>query len=282
VELSGLAARLPTPVKRVARRPLVRYRARGMRADDVLLISYPKSGSTWLRFLLAHALTSIEADFDSIRTTIPPLGRQDHAPLIVPGGRRLIRSHEPIGPTSREKTIVYLVRDARPVALSYLAHEQRYARFRGSVVEFIERFLRGYVGSYGAWHEHVQSALAIEQREGRGTPFLRVRYEDLRDDTVSELARVLRFLGTEPDAAMLADVVAANSKDRMRAKEAQSAFLGSMKTDGSPFVRHDRSLGWSDLVPEEARSRLERVCGPARRAAGYLPATNPESPRASS
>jgi hypothetical protein len=269
MQVSRLGKRLPPPVRRVVRREVVRYRSRGLRPSDVLLVSYPKSGSTWLRFLLAQALTEREPDFDSIRDTVPPVGRHRHAPSVLAGGGRLVRSHEPLPPVRHApgRRTVYLVRDGRDVALSYFAHEQRYGRFHGDLEQFLDRFTRGLVDSYGAWHDHVLGALAHE-RHG-SAPVLRVRYEDLRADTVGELERVLSFLGAEVDAQALPALVAANSKERMREKESTSAFLASMTTNGTPFVRPDGDRGWTDRVPVAARAGFEAVCARALVAAGY-------------
>ena len=82
-------------------------------------------------------------------------------------------------------------------------------------------------------------------------------------------ARVLEFLGAPRDPADLQAVVEANSKDRMRAKEATSEFLATQHTDGSTFVRADRSSDWVRDVPLGDRLRFEVVCGPALNAAGY-------------
>jgi hypothetical protein len=268
VDVTRLSARLPIPAKRLARHAVVLARMRGIRSTDALLVSYPKSGSTWLRFLLAHVLSGEESDFDSIRNVVPPIGRQRYAPGLLADEGRLLRAHEPMSVHARLAVpTVYLVRDGRDVALSYLAHERRYARFDGGVTTFLEQFLSGDVDSYGPWYEHVLGAFAFQREHPHS--FLRVRYEDLRSDTTRELARIVAFLGVEPDDGMLDRVVAANTKDRMRAKESDSSFLGSMVTDGSPFVRPDERPGWSDLVPAPARARFERVCGPALVAAGY-------------
>jgi len=242
-----------------------------LRPADALLVSYPKSGSTWLRFLLADALTARDADFDSVRDTIPPLDRYRHAPPLLSGGGKLIRSHEPLAPYHGRpgQRVISLVRDGRDVALSYLAHERRYGRFSGDPREFVDRFLAGRVDPYGPWHEHVQAATDLEA-SGKAR-VLRVRYEDLRADTVAELERILAFCGLEPamSAADLATVVARNSKDQMRAKEASSEFLKSMNTDGTPFVRPDTREGWADLVPLVDRVHFEQVCGPVLLAGGY-------------
>jgi len=272
MRLSNLAHVLPAPARRAARRALVKHRHRGLHTSDAILVSYPKSGSTWLRFLLAHALTAQEVDFDSVRDVIPPVGRHRHAPEILPGSGRFVRSHEPLLPYLGQpgQPVVALIRDGREVALSYLAHEQRNRRWSGDVVEFLDRWLEGRFDSYGPWYEHVAAALDFRERNSENT--LVVRYEDLRSETVDTLMRILEFLGIE-DAEerreALQQVVAANTKDRMRSKEDSSAFLGTMKTDGSPFVRRDQRPDWNEMVPLHTRQRFERICAPALAAAGY-------------
>lgn len=269
--LSSAARLVPAALRAPARRELVRWRYLRLRPADGLLLSYPKSGSTWLRFLLADAFTSRDPDFDSVRDTIPPLDRYRHAPALLSGGGRLIRSHEPVAPYRGRagQRVVSLVRDGRDVALSYLAHERRYGRFDGDASVFVDRFLEGRVDPYGPWHEHVLAAIALEQ-SGQAR-VLTVRYEDLRAHTVDELGRILAFLDIEPGlaAAELEAVVGRNTKEHMRAKEAHSAFLTSMSTDGSPFVRADGRERWSDVVAAPERARFERVCGPALMAGGY-------------
>lgn len=258
----------------------MRFRFLGLHASDVLLVSYPKSGSTWLRFLLAHALTSEEVDFDSVREIIPPVGRHRRAPSLLPTGGRVVRSHEPLWPYLGRsgQPVVSLLRDGRDVALSYLAHEQRNLRFTADVSSFLDRFVAGGIDGYGPWHDHVLSAVDFERRSE--TPVLRVRFEDLRAAPVQELSRTLAFLGVKDMSDEdLGRVVAANTKERMRAKEATSTFLASMETDGSPFVRPDVRPGWAELVPATARQRFESTCGEALRAAGYAAGTGHSAAR---
>ncbi len=263
---------LPYPLnvlRPVARRPLVRYRHVGLRSADALLVSYPKSGTTWLRFLIAHAVTGAEADFDSIRRDFPPLGRQGDAPALLPDQGRLVRSHEPLHPYRGQpgQHIVYLVRDGHDVALSYLDHHRRLGRYTGDVTVFLDDFLAGRLDGYGPWAEHVLGA----ERFARTAvaPVLTIRYEELRTDPAAELARVLTFVGHPVDDATVARVVAANTKKRMRAKEAASEFLTRQRTDGSPLVRPDGRQGWAELVPADARASFEAACGRALASAGY-------------
>lgn len=270
MDVSEVCGRLlPAVVRPTARRQLVRYRYFGLRSSDGLLVSYPASGSTWLRFLLAHALTGEEPDFDSIRTTVPPVGRHRSAPALLAGGGRLVRTHEPLGSHAGRagQPVVYLVRDGRTVALSYLDHLRREGRYQGDLAEFLERFVQGRLDGYGSWAAHVLSAL--EFGRAASARFLLLRYEDLHAHPEAELSRVLAFLGREVDHVVLATIVRAHTKERMRAKEATSRFLVRRHSDGTPVIRPDRLLGFAEQVPADVRARFERACGAALEAAGY-------------
>jgi len=262
----------PSPLRTLrplARRQLVHYHHLGLRRADALLVSYPKSGTTWLRFLVAHALTGIEADFDSVRRVFPPLGRQRHAPALLADGGRLVRSHEPLQPYRGRagQHVVYLVRDARDVALSYLDHHRRLGRYTGDVRVFLDAFLAGRLDGYGPWPDHV---LGAQRFATTGVaPVLTVRYEELRADPAATLGRVVGFLGRPVDSEVLARVVAANTKERMRAKEDTSRFLARQQTDGSPLVRPDRRQGWAEVVPADARAEFDEACGEALSRSGY-------------
>lgn len=263
-----LANSIPRRLRPAVRSAVVRSRYVGLRDQDALLVSYPKSGSTWVRFLLTHALTGQETDFDAVRRTFPPLGRQRRAPSILPGRGRAVRTHEPLA-TYRGAPgtpVIYLARDARPVALSYARHT---ARLLGRPVEpraFVAEFLVGAVDSYGPWHRHVSDALAFGDR--RTAPFIVVRFEDLEADTAGTVRRLLAFLGAEPVVDVDA-VVAANAADRMRAKEARSDRMRRKSRDGSAFVGGGGRVSWDEVVPLEQRAHFETVAGRSLRALGY-------------
>src|SRR5947207_15710997 len=72
------------------RGPVVWFRHRGFRAADVFLGSYPRSGSTWVRFALYEALTGRPSDFLKVNGSLRTVGEHFHAPGILPRGGRLI------------------------------------------------------------------------------------------------------------------------------------------------------------------------------------------------
>lgn len=267
VTASRVGRLLPSAMRPVVRNQLVRYRHRGLRASDVVLVSYPKSGSTWLRFLLGHALTGTDQDFDSVREILPPIGLHRDAPSLLPGGGRLLRSHEPtVVLDPAPVRILYVARDGRDVATSYYHHMKREGRLTGDACHYLEQFLGGRLDGFGPWCDHVDGAL---ERQAR-TPdeVVVVRYEDLRADTVTCLGDVLGRLGVAVSPSRIEAAVEGSSKSRMRAKEADSTFLRSKPSDGSPVVRPDGAPGWPELFASCA-TRLDDALRPTLDRLGY-------------
>ncbi len=85
--------------------------------DDVFLVSFPKSGNTWARFLLAN-LTRPEqpATFANIHLLIPDPSWTTKKELDRLPRPRIIKSHECFDP--RYRRVIYIVRDPRDVAVS--------------------------------------------------------------------------------------------------------------------------------------------------------------------
>src|SRR5579862_3428641 len=85
--------------------------------DDTFLVSYPKSGNTWVRFLLANLIyPNEEIGFSNINRVLPSpdvLSRRFLKKLPRP---RILKSHQPYD--LRFRRVVYLVRDPRDVVIS--------------------------------------------------------------------------------------------------------------------------------------------------------------------
>ena len=91
----------------------------GVKPQDVFQASYPRSGSTWLRFILFQILRGEESGFGNIEQRIPEIYTHRGVPPILPGGARLIKTHEKYRKDYTKA--VFLVRDLRDVVLSCYA-----------------------------------------------------------------------------------------------------------------------------------------------------------------
>ncbi|HEV8523046.1 MAG TPA: sulfotransferase domain-containing protein [Terriglobales bacterium] len=249
------------------RAPLVWVRHRGLQPEDVILASYERSGSTWLRFLLQEILTGWPAEFFTVNRVIPEMGTHRGVGPVLPGGGRLIKTHERF---RREYGIaVYLVRDVRDVLLSNYARHcslglADYVAKGPSFDAYLHSFLEGTVTHVGSWQDHVQSWLDSPLAgDGR---LLIVRFEDLRQETRATLANILKFLGVAVEPFVIDAAIRNNSLEKMRAKEdgtrnsrrrLEKGVLGRAHKDNGEdgrFVRQGAVAGWREkLTPEHVR-----------------------------
>ena len=59
------------------RAPLVWMRHKSLRANDVFFASYPRSGSTWMRFLLYESIAGQSSGFGNVNQSIPDVPKTD-------------------------------------------------------------------------------------------------------------------------------------------------------------------------------------------------------------
>ncbi|MBA3915402.1 MAG: sulfotransferase domain-containing protein [Acidobacteriales bacterium] len=193
--------------KTAARGPLIWLRHRGLDAADVMIASYPRSGNTWFRFIMAEVLTGRHAGFDDIDRMVPQVGKHWRGAATLPGGGRLIKTHEPY--RQEYSKAIYLVRDVRDVLISLYSRGVQAGVFSQlSLQEFVPLFMTGAAINLGSWQTHVQNWLESPlARDGR---VLVIRYEDLRQEPEATLASALSFLG--------APVVAGEIRSAIQAK----------------------------------------------------------------
>lgn len=220
--------------------------------DDVLIVSYPKSGSTWLRFLVANYLTHNKCTFLNHHELIPDV--HDSIELVHRAKKpRIIKSHLPF--TSSYKKVIYLVRDGRDVAVSYYYHLQKYGKIEKNVKfsEYLNLFnLGNFYNEFGGWGEHIHSWLDCELASSE--KFLLIRYEDIKQNTLSSFTKILEFLSLDIDQERIEQAVYASSFESMKELENQQQDLGKhlrFSDKSIKFVRNGRSGDWLNFFSEK-------------------------------
>ena len=248
---------------RSLRLPLNAFRYRGLRPNDLFIASYPRSGTTWLRFLLFELLIGEPAEFVPVNQAIPYVGKHRGAPDLLPSGGRMIQTHEAFlrGVTSA----IYVVRDPRSVVLSEYRWQLRTGLFEGSFESFFDAFMSGRANPYERWDRHVDiwtdSRIAAEGR------LHVVRFIDLRNDAVAELTRILDFLGVRRPASLIETVVANNGLAQMRMKEerAPEGALGTRARPDIRFVQAGSTSGWREELSSAQAGSIEERFEPTLR-----------------
>ncbi len=243
----------------------------GLRPKDVFLAAYPRSGSTWLRFMLSEILTGHSAEFDNINEVIPELRIHRMGSRILPDGGRLVKTHAPY--RKEYKKAIYLLRDVRDVVLSLYKRETELHMLHGLYTNFDDyllAFLQGETTHFGTWHHHVHSWL--DSPLAKTDELLLIQFEDMRANTDKTLERIVEFLGVKADPRTIHNAVLNNSLERMRAKEhrarttpknTQVSWIGK----GGCFVGKGSVGGWHgrltgaqvQLIEDYAGRELERL-----------------------
>jgi hypothetical protein len=238
--------------------------------DDIFLVSFPKSGNTWIRFLLANLrFPEQPATWANIDRLIPdPTGttKRDFDRMPRP---RIIKSHECFDP--RYPRVVYIVRDPRDVVVSQYHYHRKIRKIADDspIETFVTRFLAGETCPHGSWGQNVATWLYTSEGNPR---FLFLRYEDLVADTARELAKVVHFLQLSAGPEQIAQAIERSSADRMRQLEqSQTDKNGLMKGSRKDlsFVRAAGSGGWRSALPVAMVGRIEAAWGPLMQHLGY-------------
>jgi Sulfotransferase domain len=238
--------------------------------DDTFLVSYPKSGSTWARFLVASLTNPNETvDFTNIDRLLPSISSRSKLDLRRQQRPRLLKSHEYFD--ARYKSVIYVVRDPRDVVLS----QYRFFLKRGVIGDgytldgWVNRFITGELNTYGSWGQNVGTWLAARSGTER---FLMLRYEDMLRGAERELAKIADFLGIKASQEHLTRCVEQCSAERMRElekKQGDQWVTTQGKRKDIPFVGAAKAGGWKSELSGEHISRIESAWGPLMRYLGY-------------
>jgi Sulfotransferase domain len=278
----GRALRALAEAKRVLTGRQMARRGATIFPDDVYLVSYPRSGNTWTRFLLANLLNPNDpATFTNIESRVAEIYfNPDHALRRLPRPR-LLKSHEAFHPNYPR--VICIVRDPRDVAVSFYHHNVKARNIADTypMDDFIPRFIRAEFDPWwGSWADNVTSW--IKMREGRDT-FLLLRYEDMKEDSPRELVKIARFLqkagfnNIDDSPEKVVQAVQLSSPERMRELEKQAAGkyaqLKQTRQD-KPFVRSAQAGGWKSVLSAGSVALIERDWGAIMKSLGYPLAHN--------
>ncbi len=224
---------------------------------DIFIVSYPRSGNTWLRFILANILyKDKEINFTNIHKYSPEVDKlkdycaEDNIP-------RLIKSHEPYDPAFQK--LVYLVRDGRDVYVSYYNY---LSKTLPSGMTF-KKFLQEFQMPYGYWNDHVLS-WATKNDES----FLLIKYEDMCLNTISTIHRVLNFINVKESDTIIQTALKKTTFNEMKNLEIKYG-RGKYKSGPDVFMRAGKIGNWKNLFNKEEISLFKERENSALLKLGY-------------
>lgn len=238
--------------------------------DDIFIVSYPRSGNTWLRFIIGNMIYKQDTiSFSNLENVIPDIYVHKEKELVKIQRPRILKSHEYFDP--RYKKVLYIVRDPRDVLLSYYYFKLKIKKIQEDkdLRDFSEDFVKGILDSFGNWSEHIGSWYGAREKCKN---FMIVKYEDLIADMESEIKKISEFFNIHLSDTELKKVIMYSSPKYMKLSEEKDGKLWKpMKyaREDIKFIRNASAGSWKKELPQDIRDTIEVAFGDKMQMFGY-------------
>jgi hypothetical protein len=189
---------------------------RNLLFEDIYIVEFPKSGITWLSFIIASIQNQLEnkqyiyPTYYNIDSIITDVHRVKGLSICEHNKIRFIKSHSNYNPYYN--FVIYIFRNPFDVMVSY---------YNFSIVQFgykhsFERFIRDKNFGIKSWTNHVNSWLNYSNKSQM---IHLLKYEDLIKNTFSEIKELYSNLGIHVSDEIIQHAITLSSLENMRNSE---------------------------------------------------------------
>lgn len=196
--------------------------------EDLLIATYPKSGTTWIQEVVDLILN--DGDVDKCKRA-PTQVRMPFLEMTAADGSnagitkletmdppRVIKTHLPIQllPRSFENAgckVIYVARNPKDSVVSFYHFDRMNLRQPepGPWKQYLERFMKGQL-VWGSWFDHVKGYW--RERHKRKIHYM--FFEDMKEDPAREVTRTAQFLGRQLSESTIDHIVQMTTFSVMR------------------------------------------------------------------
>jgi len=227
--------------------------------DDIFLVSYPKSGNTWMRFVFSHMMKKGQEtiNFHNVHEIFPEYHISKLNELNSQPRPRLIKSH--LLYNKKFPKVVYLIRDPRDVYVSY------YFYLKNKLPEntTFKEFLRKKDLYPSRWQTHVESWLDKPNT-------LILKYEDLLAEPVQKVSEIVDFVGFNFSHEEIAAAVEKSTVKKMQEVEEKFGRRANEEDNCEKFVRKGEKGDWKNHFDDEDLAFLIAEAGLTMKKCDYL------------
>ncbi|XP_021354166.1 sulfotransferase 1A3-like [Mizuhopecten yessoensis] len=237
------------------------------RPDDVLLCTYPKSGTHWV-FNIIKMLRSNSTEYSG---SPDMLEYADLAEIDLKDSPRTYHSHMtyPLIPGAAKDgriKIVHVLRNPKDVVCSFYKYQKQLNNklYKGTFDGFVNFFLSDdFPHCGGTWFTYVKE-WADARRTNRDLDIITLHYEDLVQNLYSNVVDLARFLKVEHDDAFLRQVVEAVSFENLKkshatGRGAKDAFKDWISDGRLPIYRKGKVGDWKRILTAAQNTKFDNV-----------------------
>ncbi|XP_067667990.1 sulfotransferase 1B1-like [Haliotis asinina] len=241
-----------------------------LRDDDVVIAAYAKCGTHWL-WEIVSMLRAGNTEYNKKTKRVAMLGSGKFDELDELPSPRVLNSHlhfRHLPKSMMEKRIktIFIMRNPKDVCVSYYfmlnGLQNNSFEFDGTRSEYLDLFLEGKIPG-GAYADYVKDWLQVKQ-DHPDLPLLILFYENLKRDPVTNIKKVVDFIGLSVSDELIAEIIEACSFKKMRTADAalkEQAFnVSNFWKKGQQVVYRKGEIGdWKNWLTVAENERFDDV-----------------------
>lgn len=269
---------LLSPYRKARDRRLVKHH---LRHSDVFLVGHPKSGNTWVAYMLGiliHQDFNNALNLANVGDYVPVIHGKDYEIYRYPDLKnpRVFRNEWPIYPDLYPR-VIYLVRDPRSVLVSYY---HMYGLLTGDGKLSLHEFVREYLarGCLIRLEPNIRWDIQVRywaDRANRNDTIL-IRYEDMLLQRQAALERTVSFMGLPYTSDLIRLALGRGEFKAMKKNEREHGAESYLRVNGrkGAFIRRGKIDSWKDEMEPKTVRLVERELGSVMALLGYEPTKN--------
>ncbi len=240
------------------------YRQFTARPDDIFIVTYPKSGTTWLQMILFQLLTDGRMEELPHIRRFSPFFEVDLIEAAKPfedlPSPRVFKTHLSLKRIYHPRArFIYVARNGMDVARSYYHHFCAYHGSREPFEAFFEAFVRtGISGQH--WFRHLREAHAYREHPN----VLVLHFEDLIQDLPGQIRKIQTFLNLDSVEHEMPRILERCGFAFMKRHEAKFEWaMGGLYARGmklNRFLRKGAANGGARDLPKPLVQAYQRQC----------------------
>lgn len=218
----------------------------------VWLVSYPRSGNTYVRNILYHVYGQESSVYHQIPGKEQPADYADFP---------FVKTHllpDQLPEAHRQAPVVYIIRDGRDAVISEAWHRKNFHDKKSRVRHTMLQAILAEDGSYfGGWGRHVQEWLPKAD--------VVLRFRDLLIDPIQEVEKIRSVADLpDPDTDHLPTFLSQKTGEPRYGKVITEEGKNNFR-----FFRKGKVGAWQEEMPKWMQDIFWRYHGPVMHCAGY-------------